>query len=73
VGFEKKAQLRMKKVGLKWTGLLVFCVFLVGLVGGITFDQGALAASRADNPVVQIVKITSPAVVNIDVETMPKR
>jgi serine protease Do len=52
----------------RYVGLLT----LLSVVG--VFAQPALAASQyADNPVVQIVKNVSPAVVNIDVETVSKR
>jgi serine protease Do len=46
----------------------------VACFSALALAQGALAASKyADNPVIQIVKNVSPAVVNIDVETMTKR
>lgn len=49
---------------------------LLLVVGFLVSGQPAWAASKsvyADNPIVQIVKNASPAVVNIDVEAMSKR
>jgi serine protease Do len=47
---------------------------LLSVVGIFVLTQPTWAASQyADNPVVRIVKDVSPAVVNIDVETMSKR
>jgi serine protease Do len=47
---------------------------LLSVVGIFALAQPTSAASQyADNPVVQIVKDVSPAVVNIDVETVSKR
>ncbi|MDR2137926.1 MAG: Do family serine endopeptidase [Synergistaceae bacterium] len=72
--FGKKAGFESKRAGL-----FVFLVFLVSLVGlaslvGWAFAQEAAAAPQlADNPVTRIVKEVSPAVVNIDVETLSKR
>ncbi|MDR1376725.1 MAG: Do family serine endopeptidase [Synergistaceae bacterium] len=54
----------------KYAGLLA----LLSVMGILAWARPVPAASRyADNPVVQIVKDVSPAVVNIDVETVSKQ
>ena len=61
----------MRAVKKYWGVLLLVLSF-----GIILSTQPAIAASQnvySDNPVVQIVKDASPAVVNIDVEAMSKR
>ena len=60
--------MRVKKYGVAFFSLLLFLGFL------FSAEPGS-AASRytSDNPIVQIVKDVSPAVVNIDVETISRR
>ena len=61
--------MRVKKFSFSLLSLLS-----IALVSLAVFAPGAFAASkRLDNPVVKIVKDVSPAVVNIDVETMTRR